>query len=114
MDLSFNALLLEVQRRFAKVLPESVNVKKKFIISRSFRQGSTSEVQNAGLSKEVIKAKNSQRKRSRAKWMKPSMSMMEHYSDAKADVLSLIRFSALLPGWWRNKSDHFNIVVINL
>ena len=30
MDLLFHVLLLEVQRRFAKVLPKSVNVKKEF------------------------------------------------------------------------------------
>ena len=98
MDLLFHSLLLEVQRRFARVLPESVDVKKEFSTYRSFRRGSTSEAQNAGMPQQVIEANNRWRKLSRAKGMKPSMSMMEHYSDAKVCVPTLIRFSALLPG----------------
>ena len=98
MDLLFHSLLLEVQRRFARVLPESVDVKKEFSIYRSFCRGSTSEAQNAGMLQQVIEANNQWRKLSRAKGMKPSMSMMEHYSDAKVCVPTLIRFSALLPG----------------
>ena len=98
MDLLFHALLLEVQRRFAKVLPESVDVKNKFSTYRLFRRGSTSEAQNVGMPQSVIEANNRWRKQSRAKGMKPSMSMTEHYSDSKVGVPSLIRFSALLPG----------------
>ena len=98
MDLLFHALLLEVQRRVAKVLPESVDVKKEFSTYWSFRWGLTSEAQNAGMPQEVNEANNRWRKRSRAKGMKPSMSMMEHYSDTKVGILSLIRVSALLPG----------------
>ena len=98
MDLLFHALLLEVQRRFAKVLPESVDVKNEFSTYRSFRRGSTSVAQNAGMHQSVIEANNRWRKRSRARGMKPSMSMMEHYSDAKVCVPSLIKFLALLPG----------------
>ena len=98
MDLLFHTLLLEVKRRFARVLPESVDGKNEFSTYRSFRRGSTSEAQNTGMPQQVIEANNRWRKRSRAKGMKPSMSMMEHYSDAKVCVPSLIKFSALLPG----------------
>ena len=58
MDLLFCALLLEVQRRFAKVLPKSVDVKKEFSTYQSFCQGSTLEAQNAGIPEEVIQANN--------------------------------------------------------
>ena len=98
MDLLFHALLVEVQRRFAKVLPESVDVKKEFSTYQSFCQGSTSEAQNASIPEEVIQANNRWRKRSRAKRLKPLMSITEHYSDARVGVPLLIRISILLPG----------------
>ena len=62
MDLLFHALLLEVQRQFAKVLPESVDVKKEFSTYWSFRWGSTLEAQNAGIPEEVIEANSRWRK----------------------------------------------------
>ena len=40
--------------------------------------------------------------------MRPAMSMMEHYSDAKVGVPSLIRFSASLPGLIRKKVVYVN------
>ena len=97
-DLLFHALLLGVQRQFAKELHESVDVKKEFSMYWLFRWGSTSEAQNAGMPKEVIEANNWWRKRSRAKGMKLSMYMIEHYSDTKVGVPSLIKFLVLLPG----------------
>ena len=58
IDLLFHSLLSEVQRCFAKVLPESVDVKNKFSTYQSFRRGSTSEAQNAGMPHQVIEANN--------------------------------------------------------
>ena len=58
MDLLFHTLLLDVQRRFTKVLPESVDVKKEFSKYWSFHQGLTSEAQNLGMPREMINANN--------------------------------------------------------
>ena len=98
MDLLFHALLVQVQRRFAKVLPESVDVKKEFSAYQSFCRELTLKAQNAGIPEEVIQANNRWRKRSRAKRLKPLMSITEHYSDARVGVPLLIRISILLPG----------------
>ena len=51
VDLLFHALLLEIQRRFAKVLPEPVDGKKDFSTNQAFCWGLTSEAQNAGMLK---------------------------------------------------------------
>ena len=58
MDLLSHALLLEIQRRFAKVLPKSVDVKKEFSNYWSFHWGLTQEAQNAGIHGVVIQANN--------------------------------------------------------
>jgi hypothetical protein len=41
----------------------------------------------------AVEANNRWRKHERARGMRPGMCMMEHYSDAKASVKNLIRFS---------------------
>ena len=98
MDELFHEVLLEVQRQFPSVIPDKVDVKGDYSTFRSLRRGATSEAQNARIPQEVIEANNRWRKFSRLRGMRPAMSMMEHYSDAKVGVPSLIRFSASLPG----------------
>jgi hypothetical protein len=50
----------------------------------------------AHTAKEVIEANNRWQKHLRARGLTPRMSMMERYSDAKASVPALIRFSILM------------------
>jgi hypothetical protein len=91
---NFIDLLERVRKRWSNVLgQEEVNIRKDFSIGRSLRRGVTAEAQNVGIPKEVIEANNRWRKHSRAKGLTPGMTMMERYSDAKASVPTLVRFS---------------------
>jgi hypothetical protein len=89
----FIDLLERVRKRWAGVIGEDIDIGKEFNIGRSLRRGVTSEAQNVGIPKEVIEANNRWRKHARAKGLTPGMSMMERYSDAKASVPTLVRFS---------------------
>lgn len=97
LDIPFHAVLLEVQRRFESIIPDSVKVEEEYSVNRSLRRGATSEAQNVGMSQTIIESNNRWRKTHRAKGMTPGWSMMEHYTDAKVAAPSLIRFSAELP-----------------
>jgi hypothetical protein len=67
IDELFHSVLLEVQRRYPKVLPDSVKITDEFSTFRSLWQGATSEAQNAKIPREVIEANNRWRKLSKAK-----------------------------------------------
>jgi hypothetical protein len=97
MDELCYSVLLEVQRRYPKVLSDSVKITDEFSTFRSLRQGATSEAQNVKIPREVIEANNRWRKLSRAKGLTPGFSVMEKYSDAKILVPTLTRFSKSLP-----------------
>ena len=86
-------LLERVRKRWSNVFGQDVNIRKEFNIGRSLRRGVTAEAQNVGIPKEVIEANNRWRKHARAKGLTPGMTMMERYSDAKASVPMLVRFS---------------------
>jgi hypothetical protein len=90
---AFHALLKRVQDRWPNVIPASVDVQAEYDITRSKRRGVTAHAQNQCIPKEVIEANNRWRKHERARGMRPGMFMMEHYSDAKASVKMLVRFS---------------------
>ena len=93
LDMMFRDILKRIQRRWPNVIPESVKVDEDFSMSRSPRRGSTAEAQNQEIPKEVIEANNRWRKRMRSKGLTPGMSMMERYTDAKASVKALTRYS---------------------
>lgn len=96
IDPLFHEILRKVQKRYPSLIPDEVDVEGEYSISRSGRRGATSEAQNVELPQSVIEANNRWRKHQRAKGLSPSMSMMERYSDAKASVPTLIRFSQSL------------------
>jgi hypothetical protein len=93
LDPMFHAILKRVQLRWPSVIPDSVNVEGETSAFRSIRRGSTSEAQNAQLAKEIIEANNRWRKAMKARGLTPGMSMMERYSEARASVPTLIRYS---------------------
>jgi hypothetical protein len=97
MDELFHSILLEVQRRFPKILSDPVKVTEEFSTFRSLPRGDTLEAQNVKIPREVIEANNRWRKTSRAKGLIPGYSMMERYPDAKVLVPTLTRFSQSLP-----------------
>ena len=90
---SFITLSERVQKRWANVFAGDLDIAKEFSIGRSLRRGVTAEAQNVGIPREVIEANNRWRRQARAKGLTPGMSMMERYSDAKASVPTLVRFS---------------------
>lgn len=96
MDKMVHAILMRVQRKWPSVIPANVNVKEEYSSYRSFRRGSVAEAQNVSIPREVIEANNRWRKQSRARGSTPGMSMMERYTDAKASVPALVRFSGAL------------------
>jgi len=96
MDLLLHDILRQVQVRRPDVLPPDVVVEDEYSVRRSLRRGSTSEAQNAHVPKEVIEANNRWRKHMRSRGVLPSMDMIERYSDAKASVTALVRYSAML------------------
>jgi len=93
MDIGFHELLRNVQRRCPNLIADGVNIEEDYSMKRSLRRGATAEAQNAHIPTNVIEANNGWRKIARAKGMTPGMSMMQRYTDAKASVPTLIRFS---------------------
>lgn len=94
LDPPFHDLLKRVQERFPNVIHPSVKISDEFSLRRSGRRGSTINAQNQDVPKEVIEANNGWRKHMRSKGMLPNMSMVERYSDAKASVTTLIKYTA--------------------
>ena len=93
LDVLLHGILGRVQNRWPNIIPDHVRVQEEYSSLRSFRRGATAEAQNAGIPEDVIAANNRWRKHSRARGSLPSMSMMERYTDAKANVRALVRFS---------------------
>ena len=93
LDIMFRDVLKRIQQKWPNVIPESVKVEEEYSMSRSPRRGSTAEAQNQEIPREVIEANNRWRKRMRSKGLTPGMSMMERYTDAKASVKALTRYS---------------------
>jgi hypothetical protein len=95
LDVWFRSILKVLQDLHPNVLSEGADLER-FSIRRSARRGATAEAQNSGIPDEIIEANNRWRKRFRSKGMNPRMSMLERYTDAKANVPHLVQFSALL------------------
>lgn len=93
LDTRFHAALERVQKKYPNLLPHEVKVSEEYSVFRSLRRGATAEAQNARVPKEVIEANNRWRKHARSRGITPGMSMMERYTDAKASVPALVRFS---------------------
>jgi hypothetical protein len=93
LDPMFHCLLKRVQTMWPSVIPDSVDVEGEYSVFRSIRRGSISQAQNVQLPREVIEANNRWRKAMKSRGLTPGMSMMERYSEARASVLTLIRYS---------------------
>jgi hypothetical protein len=96
LDILLHRILERAQKKWPSVIPDTVNVKEEYSVYRSLRRGATAEAQNVQVPSEVIEANNRWRKHSRSRGLTPGMSMMERYTDAKASVPSLIRFSGAM------------------
>jgi hypothetical protein len=93
LDVRVHALLKRIQKKWPNVIGHDVKVEDEYSSLRSFRRGATAEAQNAQIPNDVIEANNRWRKHYRSRGTLPSLSMMQRYTDAKASVPALIRFS---------------------
>ena len=93
LDILFHGILQRVQERWPQLIAPTVRVQDEFSVRRSLRRGSTTEASNKQIPKEVIEANQRWGKHQRSRGVLPNMSMMERYSDAKANVAYLIRYS---------------------
>jgi hypothetical protein len=93
LDLLFHGILMRVQERWPRVLPGTVKVQDETSVRRSLRRGSTTEASNRGIPREVVEANQRWGKHQRSRGVLPGMSMMERYSDARANVGYLVRYS---------------------
>jgi len=95
LDILFHGILKRVQALRPDIIQNSVNVEDEYSMKRSVRRGATAEAQNRNIPRGVIEANNRWRKHMHAQGSLPLMSMIERYSDAKATVELLVRFSEL-------------------
>ena len=93
MDIGFHKFLRTVQSRCPNLIADSVKINDDYSQKRYLRRGATAEAQNAHTPTNMIEANNRWKKVSRAIETTSRMSMMERYTDAKASVPLLIRFS---------------------
>ena len=96
LDPEFHSVMLRVQARWPNALPDSVDVREEFKCRRSFRRGSTTHAGNRGVPDPVINANNRWRKHGNSRGVLPGMSMVERYSDARASIEALLRYSQML------------------
>lgn len=88
-----------IQQRHPKIIPMDVHVYEEYGISRSFRQGATTEVRNKWVSEKDINLMNRWRNFESAKGKRPRMDMQDHYSDILQSIPSLLWFSKALWTW---------------
>jgi hypothetical protein len=93
LDPHLHGLLRRVQRLWPEVLGPSVDIEVSYSFGRSIRRGSTAQAQNVRLPREVIEANQRWRKVERAKGKTPGFGMMETYTDVRAALESLLRYS---------------------
>jgi hypothetical protein len=93
LDPPFHDILKRVQERWPHVIHASVNVEEEYSVRRSLRRGSTAHAQNMRIDPSIIEANQRWRKHERSRGVLPNMGMMERYSDAKATIQALLRYS---------------------
>jgi macrodomain Ter protein organizer (MatP/YcbG family) len=96
LDFLFWDVLARVQEKYPNIIAPTVVVLEEYSVMRSLRRGVTSHAQNLKIPKEIIETNNRWRKFDRARGMTPGMSMFERYSDARANLESLVAFSGAL------------------
>jgi hypothetical protein len=93
LDLLFHGILGCIQEHWPRVLPVSVKVQDETSVWWSLCRGSMTEASNRGIPREVVEANQHWGKHQRSRGVLPNMNMMERYSDARANVGYLIRYS---------------------
>ena len=88
--------LIKVQVNRPDIISDSVDVPEEYGISRSFRRGATTHARNAYVSKADIKAANRWRDLENAQGRQINQPMMDHYSEIRQMLPTLLRFSKAL------------------
>jgi hypothetical protein len=95
----FHDYLERVQERWPGIILARVNVREVYSFQRSIRRGSTSQARNQDIPKDVIEGNNRWRAQEAAKGGRTATfggNMMERYTDVKAAIVSLLRYSEAL------------------
>ena len=93
LDVLFHGVLTRVQERWPRVLPLMVKIQDEVSVRQSLCQGSTMEALNRGIPKEVVEVNQHWSKHQQSHGVLPAMGMMERYSDARANVGYLVKYS---------------------
>ena len=88
--------LLKVQANRPDVISDSVEVLEEYGISRSFRRGATTHARTVNVSKADIKAANRWRDLENAQGRQINQPIMDHYSEIRQILPTLLRFSKAL------------------
>lgn len=93
INLLLHPALLKIQARLPALIEATTKVEEEYSASRSFKRGATAQARNMGIAVDVIEANNRWRQKERARGSTPHMSLLDRYSDARASVPLLIKFS---------------------
>jgi hypothetical protein len=93
MNLLLHPLLARVQEKKPNLIGEEVKVEDEYSTSRSFKRGATAQARNMDIPRDVIEANNRWRQKERSRGSTPHMSLLERYTDARASVPLLVKFS---------------------
>lgn len=94
INLILHPALVRVQARLPDLIGEETKVEEEYSASRSFKRGATAQARNMEIPKDVIEANNRWRQREKSRGSTPHMSLLERYTDARASVPLLVKFSA--------------------
>jgi hypothetical protein len=96
LDTVLRPLLLRVQEKHPETIGDDLNVEEEYSARRSFKRGATSQALNKKIPQDVIEANNHWRKDEKSRGSTPHMALLERYTDARAVVPLLVRFSGML------------------
>jgi hypothetical protein len=94
INLILHPALARVQARLPNLIGEGSKVDEEYSASRSFKRGATAQARNMDIPRDVIEANNRWRQKERSRGSTPHLSLLERYTDAKASVPLLVKFSA--------------------
>jgi hypothetical protein len=93
LDPMFHGYLRQVQKRWPELIPADHDPVKLSSIFRSLRRGSIARARNVKIPQSVIESNARWRKTERARGRRLVAGMMEHYSDVKAMLETLLQYS---------------------
>ncbi|KAL7577187.1 hypothetical protein ACA910_003522 [Epithemia clementina (nom. ined.)] len=96
LDNLFHDILKHVQLRHPETIRSEIKIEDLYSVCRSLQRGATTEAQNRKITNLIIESNNCWKKHMRANGILPSMSMLEHYTNAKTSVETIIQFLELM------------------